>query len=97
MGYPETFDGAVLAGNVMPFLAPSTGARVLGRVAHHLRSDAPIAVGFALDRGYSIYDFDKDLALAGLTVENRFATWDIRPWRPSSDFAVSVLWTTTGG
>ena len=96
-GHPETFDGAILAGNVMPFLAPGTGARVLGRVAHHLRSDAPIAVGFALNRGYSIDDFDSDVALAGLRVEHRFATWDIRPWTSSSDFAVSVLRTATGG
>ena len=94
-GHPETFDGAVLAGNVMPFLAPGTGARVLDRVAHHLRPDAPIAVGFALDRGYSIEEFDADVALAGLSVEHRFATWDIRPWTPSSGFAVSVLRTAT--
>ncbi|WP_052606790.1 class I SAM-dependent methyltransferase [Acidithrix ferrooxidans] len=97
MEHPETFDGAVLAGNVMLFLAPGTGAQVLGRIARHLRSDAPIAVGFALDRGYSIYDFDMDLALAGLTVEHRFATWDIRPWTTSSDYAVSVLRTSAGG
>ena len=40
MGHPEAFDGAVLAGNVMAFLAPGTGARVLGRIAVHLRPEA---------------------------------------------------------
>ena len=93
VGHPETFDAAILAGNVMPFLAPGTGARVLSRVARHLRPDAPIAVGFARDRGYSIDDFDADVNIAGLTVEHRFATWDIRPWTPSASFAVSVLRT----
>ena len=96
MGHPEAFDGAVLAGNVMAFLAPGTGARVLERIAVHLRPEAPIAVGFALDRGYSIHEFDADVIHAGLTVEHRFATWDIRPWKSSSDFAVSVLRTPAG-
>ncbi|MHB8191022.1 MAG: class I SAM-dependent methyltransferase [Ferrimicrobium sp.] len=91
LGHSEMFDGAVLAGNVMSFLAPGTGSRVLTRVALHLRPDAPIAVGFGLDRGYSLDTFDADVATAGLAVEHRFATWDIRPWTPSSRFAVSVL------
>ncbi|NNN15706.1 MAG: class I SAM-dependent methyltransferase [Acidimicrobiaceae bacterium] len=96
-GYPETFDAAVLAGNVMAFLAPGTGARVLSQVARHLRPDAPIAVGFGRDRGYSIDAFDADVTIAGLTVEHRFATWNIRPWEPSADFAVSILRTPSSG
>ena len=31
------------------------------------------------------------LATAGLVLENRFATWDLRPWRADADYAVSVL------
>jgi SAM-dependent methyltransferase len=92
-GLTEPFDAAVLAGNVMPYLAPGTGARVLTAVARHLRADAPIAVGFGLDRGYTLDAFDTDVALAGLRVENRFATWDLRAWTPQSPFAVSVLRT----
>ncbi|MGZ4523532.1 MAG: class I SAM-dependent methyltransferase [Mycobacteriaceae bacterium] len=92
-GHPEPFDAAVIAGNVMAFLAPGTGAQVLSRVAHHLRPDAPIAVGFGVDRGYSLDDFDADVARAGLTVEHRFATWDLRAWTPASGFAVTVLRT----
>jgi predicted TPR repeat methyltransferase len=89
----EPLDGAVLAGNVMPYLAPGTGARVLSAVARHLRPDSPIAVGFGLDRGYSLDAFDADAVLAGLTLENRFATWDLRAWTPHSAFAVTVLRT----
>ena len=95
-GHPEIFDAAVLAGNVMAFLAPGTGSHVLTHVAHHLHPDALIAVGFGRDRGYSIEEFDADVALAGLTVEHRFATWDLRPWNPSAGFAVSVLRTPSG-
>jgi SAM-dependent methyltransferase len=92
-GIDEPFDAAVLAGNVMPYLAPGTGARALTAVARHLRADAPIVVGFGLDRGYSLDAFDADVALAGLQVENRFATWDLRAWTAQSGFAVSVLRT----
>jgi SAM-dependent methyltransferase len=92
-GITEPFDGAVLAGNVMPYLAPGSGARVLAAVARHLRPDSPVAVGFGLDRGYSLDAFDADAALAGLTVESRFSTWDLRAWTPHAVFAVSVLRT----
>jgi SAM-dependent methyltransferase len=95
-GVDGTFDGAVVAGNVMPYLAPATGARVLTAIARHLKPDAPIAVGFGLDRGYSLDAFDTDVALAGLRVENRFATWDLRAWTPLSQFAVSLLRTPLG-
>jgi SAM-dependent methyltransferase len=95
-GVDEPFDGAVVAGNVMPYLAPATGARVLASIARHLRPDSAVAVGFGLDRGYSLDAFDADVALAGLTLENRFATWDLRPWTPQSPFAVSLLRTPAG-
>ncbi len=95
-GY-EPFDGAVIAGNVMPYLAPGTGARVLTAVARHLRPDAPVAVGFGLDRGYTLDAFDADAQLASLRIENRFATWDLREWTPSSPFAVTVLRTPAAG
>ena len=90
-GEPEPFDAAVCAGNVMPFLAPGTEGVVLARIAAHLRDDGLIVVGFGLDRGYSIADFDTQAAVAGLEFEHRFATWDLRPWQDDAPFAVTVL------
>lgn len=90
-GEPEPFDAAVCAGNVMPYLAPGTASTVLARVRAHLRPDGFALVGFGLDRGYSLASFDDDLAAAGFALEHRFATWDLRPWTPDADFAVSVL------
>jgi SAM-dependent methyltransferase len=90
-GEPEPFDAAVVAGNVMPFLAPDTEPMVLGRLAAHLRDDGLLVVGFGLDRGYSLADFDMHSAAAGLDLEHRFATWDLRPWRDDAPFAVTVL------
>lgn len=90
-GEPEPFDAAVCAGNVMPFLAPGTEGEVLFRIAAHLRDDGLIVMGFGLDRGYPIADFDTQTAAAGLKVEHRFATWDLRPWDDDAPFAVTVL------
>ncbi|MEO3778310.1 class I SAM-dependent methyltransferase [Micromonospora sp. B11E3] len=90
-GEPEPFDAAVVAGNVMAFVAPGTERQVLRRVAAHLRPDGVVAVGFGTDRGYPLTDFDADAVAAGLRLEHRFATWDLRPWRDDADFAVTVL------
>jgi len=90
-GVPEPFDAAVCAGNVMPYLAPGSEGAVLGRVAAHLREDGVVVVGFGLDRGYSLADFDTHARAAGLKLEHRFATWDLRPWHDEAPFAVTVL------
>jgi SAM-dependent methyltransferase len=85
------FDAAVLAGNVMAFVAPGTEPLVLGQVAAQLRPDGFVIVGFGLDRCYRLDAFDEHAAMAGLQLEHRFATWDLRPWHAGADFAVSVL------
>ncbi|SCG74609.1 class I SAM-dependent methyltransferase [Micromonospora coxensis] len=90
-GEPEPFDAAVVAGNVMAFVAPGTEQAVLSRIAAHLRPDGVVLVGFGTDRGYRIEDFDADAVAARLRPEQRFATWDLRPWRDDADFAVTVL------
>jgi SAM-dependent methyltransferase len=90
-GIAELFDAAVVAGNVLAFVAPGTEADVLRRIAAHLVPDGFALVGFGTDRGYSLEAFDTDLTAAGFAVEHRFATWDLRPWQDDAPFAVSVL------
>ena len=90
-GIGEPFDAALCAGNVMPFLAPGTGAAALTNLRRHVRSDGAIAIGFGTDRKYELEQFDSDIASAGLVVEHRFSTWDLRPWRDGATFAVTVL------
>ncbi|RUL92345.1 class I SAM-dependent methyltransferase [Verrucosispora sp. FIM060022] len=90
-GEPEPFDAAVLAGNVMTFVAAGTEVAVLRQVAAHVRPDGVIAIGFGTDRGYPLADFDAHVAAAGLRRDHRFATWDLRPWHDDADFAVTVL------
>jgi SAM-dependent methyltransferase len=90
-GHAEPFDAAVVAGNVMTFLAPGSEQTVLARLHAHLRRDGVAVIGFGTDRGYPLDAFDAHLVGAGFDLEHRFATWDLRPWRPAADFAVSVL------
>ena len=81
----------MLAGNVMVFLAPGSERAVLERLAAHVRPDGVIVTGFATDREYTVTAFDADCAAAGLRLEHRFATWDLRPWHDDASWAVSVL------
>ncbi|MCB0973047.1 MAG: class I SAM-dependent methyltransferase [Actinobacteria bacterium] len=88
---PEPFDAAVLAGNVMLFIAPDTEVDVLKSVARHVKEGGPIVTGFHTNRDLSLNAFDAAVAAAGLDIEHRFATWDLRAWTPAADFAVTVL------
>ncbi|KKJ94633.1 bifunctional 2-polyprenyl-6-hydroxyphenol methylase/3-demethylubiquinol 3-O-methyltransferase UbiG [Micromonospora sp. HK10] len=90
-GEPEPFDAALIAGNVMVFVAPGTEPDVLARVAAHVRPDGLVVVGFDTGRGYPLADLDAHAAAAGLRLEHRFATWDLRPWHDDADWAVTVL------
>ncbi|WP_116953233.1 class I SAM-dependent methyltransferase [Jiangella endophytica] len=87
----ETFDAAVLAGNVMVFVAPGTETAVLRRVGAHVVPGGFVVAGFHVNRDLALADFDRYAADAGLRLEHRFATWDLRAWHDDADFAVSVL------
>jgi SAM-dependent methyltransferase len=93
----EPFDAAVLAGNVLPFVAPGTEPIVLARVAGHVRPDGVVIIGFGTDRGYLLRDLDRHAAAAGLEMEHRFATWDLRPWHGDAEFAVTIFRLPLGG
>ncbi len=90
VGEGALFDAAVLAGNVIAFVAVGTEVQVLTNIYAHLVPDGFAIVGFHTDR-YDMAQFDVHLKAAGFTLEHRFATWDLRPWKQDADFAVSVL------
>ncbi|KQV74255.1 SAM-dependent methyltransferase [Aeromicrobium sp. Root344] len=87
----EPFDVAVVAGNVMVFVAPDTEVEVLRGLRAHVRTGGRIVLGFALDRGYGVGQLDADAATAGLELEQRFATWDLEPFTDDAGFAVTFL------
>lgn len=81
------FDVVVMAGNVPLFTPPGTEAALVAGVARHV--DRLLIAGFSLGRGYSVEDYDAHCAAAGLTLFERFATWDRDEFR-GGDYAVSV-------
>ncbi|MFF2620348.1 class I SAM-dependent methyltransferase [Oerskovia jenensis] len=90
-GIAEPFDLIVCAGNVVTFLAPGTEVEVLRRFRAHLAPGGRAVVGFGAGRGYAFDDFFADAAEAGLEVQLRLSTWDLRPFAEDSDFLVAVL------
>jgi SAM-dependent methyltransferase len=91
LGVEADFDAIVCAGNVMTFLAPSSRRSVLGRLAAHLADAGRLVVGFGAGRGYAFEEFFADVDAAGLHVQQRLATWDLRPFEASSEFLVAVV------
>lgn len=83
------FDLQLCAGNVLTFLAGQERRPALARLAEHLAPEGRLVVGFGLDRGYDLGDFEADAASGGLRLVQRFSTWDLRPAAPG--FLVGVL------
>lgn len=90
-GVTEPFDAVVCAGNVMPFLAPSTREAVLTRLRAHVSLDGRGAFGFAAGRGYTFADFFHDADHAGWEPDLLLSSWDLRPLRDDSSFLVALL------
>jgi SAM-dependent methyltransferase len=86
---PHRVDVAVLAGNVMVFLAPGTEQQVLRRTAAHVRRGGLVVSGWRTDR-MTREQYDALAAGAGLEQVARYATWDGAPWRDDADWCVAV-------
>lgn len=94
----RTFDAVVLAGNVPLFTSPGTEAALVAGCARHLRTAGGLLIaGFQLGRGYSLDQYDRHCAEAGLGLAERFATWDRAPFVEGGDYAVSVHVRDGGG
>jgi SAM-dependent methyltransferase len=86
----RTFDVVVMAGNVPLFTAPGTQPALVAGVARCVGERGVLVAGFGLGRGYSVDEYDRDAAAAGLVLHERWATWGRAPFEPTSDYAVSV-------
>lgn len=85
----RSFDLVVMAGNVPLFTRRGTEAELVASVARHVARGGRLVAGFQLGRTYSLERYDQDCAAAGLTLVERFATWDRLPFA-NGDYAVSV-------
>ena len=87
---PGPFDAAVLAGNVMIFVARGTESAVLANLARRLAPGGLVIAGFQLSGRLPLAEYDDHARAAGLELEARWSTWDRAPWSGSGDYAVSV-------
>lgn len=84
------FDVVVMAGNVPLFTAPGTHAAVVAGCARHVAAGGALVSGFQLGRGYELDAYDAHCDAVGLTLLERFATWDRDPFPGDDSYAVSV-------
>lgn len=84
-------DVAVAAGNVLIFVAPGTEAQAVAQLASTLRPGGVLVTGFSVRRGgYDPAALDAHAAAAGLTLIERWSTWDRQRWAPSDRYQVAV-------
>lgn len=92
------YDLVVLAGNVVPLVAPGTLSAVLHGLADLLAPGALLVSGFGLDGAHLppgcpvtvLEEYDDVTDAVGLTRTHRFGTWDAEPFDPAGGYAVSV-------
>ncbi len=87
---PGPFAAAVLAGNVMIFVARGSEGAVLRTLADRLEPGGLVVAGFQLSGRLSPDEYDAHAAAAGLVAEARWSTWDRAPSTATSDYAVAV-------
>jgi len=87
----RTFDAIVLAGNVLIFVGRGHEAAVVRNLARLLAPGGCLVAGFQLTPGgLSLAEYDALAAASGLTLVERWATWDAEPFAPNGQYAVSV-------
>ena len=84
------FDVVVLAGNVPLFARPGTQDLLVAASASHVVAGGAMVAGFQLDRGYDLTAYDAACDNAGLSLVERWATWDREPFVAGGNYAVSV-------
>jgi SAM-dependent methyltransferase len=97
-GRPTSYDVVVCVGNVMILLAPDTERTVLANLGAVVAPDGRLLVGFALSgapagesRAYPEEEFLADAEAVGLELEQRFSSYDLRPFTDDSSYVVHVL------
>ncbi|MHA6628463.1 class I SAM-dependent methyltransferase [Pseudonocardia sichuanensis] len=87
---PERFDVVVLAGNVVPYVAPERRAAAVAACVAHLAPGGRLLAGFPLRPDWpSLEDYDRWCEDAGAVPEDRFATWEREPYT-GGDYVVAV-------
>jgi SAM-dependent methyltransferase len=87
----RSFDAIVMAGNVMIFLTPGTESAVMRNLTGHLDAGGVLVAGFQLrPNGFTLKEYDRLASNAGLTLIERWSTWEQAPWTAGDVYAVSM-------
>ena len=92
------YDLVVLAGNVVPLLAPATLGAALAGLSEVLAPDGVLVTGFGLDPAHlprgcpvtPLEEYDDQADAAGLARTHRFGTWQADPFDPVGGYVVNV-------
>jgi SAM-dependent methyltransferase len=92
------FDLVVMAGNIVPLLAEGTVPAAVASLAALLAPEGLLVAGFGLDPKHlpprcpvtPLEVYDEACRSAGLTLRERYSTWDRDPFDPATGYAVSV-------
>jgi SAM-dependent methyltransferase len=84
------FAAAVLAGNVMIFVARGTEGAVLANLAPRLAPGGLVVAGFQQSGRLPLAEYDSLATAAGLALRARWSTWDRAPFTDGHEYAVSV-------
>jgi SAM-dependent methyltransferase len=87
---PGPFAAAVLAGNVMIFVARGTEAQVLTNLSERVAPGGLVVAGFQLTERLPVTQYDADARAAGLEPVARWSTWDRAPFTAPGDYVVAV-------
>jgi SAM-dependent methyltransferase len=89
--FARPFDVVMMAGNVLIFVPLGTEARVIAHGASWLAPGGRLIAGYALRAGgFGPAEHDTAAARSGLVLEDRWSTWDRRPFAEGDAYAVSV-------
>lgn len=92
LSLPRRFDLAAMPGNVMIFCRAEDRCPIVAALASHLQPGGLLVAGFSLERregALTLPEYDACCTAAGLSLLERFATWDRDPYA-GGDYAVSV-------
>lgn len=87
----RTFDVVLMAGNVLIFVPVDSEDRVIANAARWLAPGGLLVTGYSLSPGgFGPRRHDALAAQAGLELQDRWSTWDRRPFSAGDRYAVSV-------
>ncbi|MGO9029322.1 MAG: class I SAM-dependent methyltransferase [Acidimicrobiales bacterium] len=84
------FDVVVMAGNVPLFAPDGTRAALVAGCGRHVGPGGALVAGFQLGRGYPVEEYDRHCAGVGLTLAERWCTWERAPFPGEGTYVVSV-------